>query len=91
MTIHPDGTHDEAATFIYNQGGGLYERPDITKALKDFGYTRKISSKEAYQAFSPENIWRCDVVFNRSPPLGVVTIPRKQHIDVDEFGVEMKQ
>mmetsp|Transcript_40189 Transcript_40189/g.45907 ORF Transcript_40189/g.45907 Transcript_40189/m.45907 type:complete len:221 (-) Transcript_40189:115-777(-) len=51
--------------------------------------TRKRASTESYEAFTPQNIWRCDMFWSQPPPLCVVTIPRRQYIDVDEFGIEM--
>ena len=53
--------------------------------------TRKVASTEAYQAFFPRNIWRCNIFWSQPPPLGVVTIPRRTMIDVDEFGMSMNR
>jgi len=91
LIIHPKASLDEMATFIYNEGGGLYSRQDLSKRLKALKVTRKVGSTEAYQAFLPHNIWRCDMFWSRSPPLGIVTIPRRRHIDADEFGMEMNR
>jgi len=91
MTIYPSAEHDEMATFIYNEGGRLYSRQDISKRLIDMEVTRKVASTEAYQAFLPRNIWRCNMFWSQPPPLGVVTIPRRTMIDVDEFGMSMNR
>eukprot|EP00536_Pseudo-nitzschia_multiseries_P015951 jgi/Psemu1/44329/gm1.44329_g len=57
VTIHPDASHEEMATFIYNeQEGG-----DICKRLSGMEVMMKRLSTEAYQqAFTPANIHRCD-------------------------------
>ena len=91
LIIHPKAHLDEIATFIYNEGGGLYSRQDLSKCLKALKVTYKVGSTEAYQAFLPHNIWRCDMFWSRSPPLGIVTIPRRKHIDTDEFGMGMNR
>jgi hypothetical protein len=90
-TIWPCGSADEACTFIYNNGGDIYERPDISKRLKELDYSRKISSTEAYQAFTPINMLKCDLFFSQPPPLGIVTVPRRKFIDVDEFGIALER
>ena len=91
LVIHPKAHLDEIATFIYNEGGGLYSRQDMSKRLKALKVTCKVGSTEAYQAFLPHDIWRCDMFWSRSPPLGIVTIPRRKHIDADEFRMEMNR
>jgi hypothetical protein len=48
----------------------------------------KVVSTEAYQAFTPVNLLKVDLLWTRPPPLGVRTIPRQEFIEVDEFGVE---
>ena len=55
--MHPDATQDQIATFIFNEGGGLYSRSDISRTLADLKVTRKRSSTEAYQAHLPHNIF----------------------------------
>jgi hypothetical protein len=91
ITIYPDGTEDEMATFIYNEGGGLYLNSTISKRLKELQITKKVASTEAYQAFTPENLLKVELFWTQPPPLGVRTIPRRKFIDVDEFGVEMNR
>ena len=51
--------------------------------------TRKIASIEAYQAFLPDNLLKCELFWSRGPPLGVVGIPRRRFIDVDEFSMSL--
>jgi hypothetical protein len=91
ITIYPDSNEDEIATFIYNEGGGLYPNSTISNRLKELNISRKVVSTEAYQAFTPINLFKVELFWTRPPPLGVRTIPRRKFIDVDEFGVELNR
>mgnify|MGYP000635969214 CR=1 FL=1 len=91
ITIYPDSNEDEIATFIYNEGGGLYPNSTISRGLKELNISRKVVSTEAYQAFTPINLFKVELFWTRPPPLGVRTIPRRKFIDVDEFGVELNR
>jgi len=91
IIIYPKATLDEMATFIYNKGGGLYSRQDMSRRLRGLRVIRKVGSTEAYQAFTPRNIWRCDMFRSRPPPLGIVTVERRTMIDADEFAMEMNK
>ena len=86
ITIWPDNTMDEIATFIFNEGGGVYTRGQISQRLKDMECTRKVGSTEAYEAFTPNNVLCAELFWTRPPPLGVVSIERRRFIDVDELG-----
>ena len=86
ITIWPDNTMDEIATFIFNEGGSVYTRGQISQRLKDMECTRKVGSTEAYEAFTPNNVLCAELFWTRTPPLGVVSIERRRFIDVDEFG-----
>ena len=68
ITVHPSATSDQMATFIYNESGAIYSRVDISQRLKKMKITRKRASTEAYEAFTPQNIWRCDMFWSQSPP-----------------------
>lgn len=89
--IWPDAPPDEVRAFIYNNTDGdhLYSREDIIKRANELKLRRKRGSTEAYQAFSPESILRCQLFWSQPPPLGVATMRRSQLIDFDEFGVEL--
>jgi hypothetical protein len=91
ITIYPDSNEDEIATFIYNKGGGLYPNSTILNRLKELNISRKVVSTEAYQAFTPINLFKVELFWKRPPPLGVRTIPRQKFIDVDEFGVDLNR
>jgi hypothetical protein len=89
--IWPDATPDEVRCFIFNntEGDHLYSCEDVVKRANELGIFRKRASTEAYQAFSPENLLRCQLFWFQPPPLGVLTIRRSQFIDIDEFGMEI--
>ena len=51
ISVYPDADADEVATYIVNNGGGVYDRQTISKRLQELEFTRKRASTEAYQAF----------------------------------------
>ena len=87
VTIWPDSTTDDISTFIYNEGGSVYTRSQVSKRLKEMEITRKAGSTEAYEAFMPHNVLRAELFWTRPSPLGVVSIERRRFIDVDKFGM----
>ena len=91
LIAYPDATLDEIATYIYNEGGELYDNTTISKRLKELQITKKKASTEAYQAFTPHNIFRVDVFFRCPPPLGVFGVDRRKLIDIDEFGLTLEK
>jgi hypothetical protein len=91
ITIYPDSNEDKITTFIYNEGGGLYPNSTISSRLKELNISRKVVSTEAYQAFTPINLFKVESFWTRPPPLGVRTISRWKFIDVDEFGVKLNR
>ena len=91
LQIWPTATADQIAAFLYNQGGELYSRESICERLKEIGMTRKVSSTEAYQAFSPINLLKVEVFFNEPPPAGIHGVPRRMLLDADEFGISLEK
>lgn len=91
IIAHPDGTIDEIAAFIYNQGGELYSRSAISKRLKDLEITKKKASTEAYQAQREDVQFRVWAFFACGPPLGICGVPRRLLIDIDEFGITLEK
>ncbi len=89
--IWPTGSMDECCAFIYNNGGDVYSRSDISLRLKKLKLTRKKASTEAYQAHTPVNRLRCELFFSMPPPIGIVQVPRRKFIDVDEFGIALEK
>jgi hypothetical protein len=81
---------DEAASFVYRNGGGLYERPIIYRRCKELKMSRKRASTEAHQAYTPRNILRCQLFWSQPPPIGVHQTPRRLMIDFDECGLELQ-
>ena len=91
LIAYPDATLDEMATFIFNEGGGLYSTQIISKRLDELQITRKKASIEAYQAQRDdvqERVWNW---FNTGPPTGIMGVPRRKLIDIDEFGVTLER
>ena len=88
---YPDATADEVIIFLYNQGGALYSRQVVYERLKELNITRKRASTEAYQASRPDVLHRKWTFWNCPPPLGVVGVPRRKFIDVDEFGIALEK
>jgi hypothetical protein len=91
LFAYPAAQEDEIAAFIYDSGGKIYERSQISKRLKELKMTKKKGSTEAYQAFTERNILKCRRFWSHPPPLGVVGIPRSRLIDVDECGFDISQ
>lgn len=91
LTAYPDGLADEVALFIYNNGGGIYSREDISRRMDELELSKKISSTEAYQAFEPRNMLRAELFWTRGPPLGVRGVHRYKLLDWDEFGISMER
>ena len=57
----PNSTADKIATFILNEGGGVYAHKQMSRQLKDLAIPRKVGSTEAYEAFTPNNILRAEL------------------------------
>jgi hypothetical protein len=91
LVAYPESYGDEVATFIYNETGSVYTRQDIAARLDDLCMTRKVASTEAYQAHEPHNLMKFHLFWTMPPPLGVVGIPRRRFIDVDEFQVSLQK
>jgi hypothetical protein len=91
LQVCPDCHADEAAAFIYNNGGGIYSRQDLSCRLKEMDITRKKASTEACQAFLPQNVLRAELFFSEPLPLGISGIARRKFADFDEFGIAMQQ
>ena len=90
LYIYPDASLDEICIFIIANGGDVYTRPLISKRCSDLGLTRKRSSREAYEAFSPSSIRRRLWFWSEPPPLGIIGVPTSSMIDVDETGFYLK-
>eukprot|EP00536_Pseudo-nitzschia_multiseries_P013074 jgi/Psemu1/34048/gm1.34048_g len=91
IIVYPQAQLDEIAMYLYNYGVGLYFNQLISQRLKELQITNKKSSIKAFKAFSLENMRREFLFWNRQLPIGVVGIPWKHFIDVDEFAMEAKR
>jgi hypothetical protein len=69
ITIWPDLTIDEMAVFIYREGGGIYSRQAISARLSELEISRKVTSTEAYQAYTPTNLLKERLFWTSPPPL----------------------
>ena len=71
LQVYPDAEANEmAASFIYNMGGRVYSRAAISKRLKAIVVSRKASSTEAYQAFTPQIILRKNLFWSQNDRCG---------------------
>ena len=91
LIAHPDGTLDEMAAHIYNEGGDLYSQSVISKRLNELEITKKKASTDAFQAQRADVQFRVHVFFNCPPPLGVLNVPLYKLIDVDEFSITLER
>lgn len=91
-TVWPHSYYIECSTFIANNSSDskIFTEKEISRALLDLGYTRKVTSTVAYQAFTPRNMLRRELFWTDSYPVGIHGTPRHLLIDIDEFGVHKK-
>jgi hypothetical protein len=89
--IWPQSTLYECIPFIANEteDARIFSQKDVSDALVKLGYTMKVTSTVAYQAFTQQNL-DCRRLFWTQPwPVGIHGIPRHQLIDADEFGLHL--
>jgi hypothetical protein len=91
LYAYPEAQADEIAMFIFENGGGIYNRGAISNRMKDLKMTRKAASTEAYQAFTPRNLLRAELFWSRQPPLGIFQVRRRLFVDFDECGLSIEQ
>ena len=91
--VWPDASAKEASCFIFNNNGGLqlYLPQAIRKQLAHMDITRKGSSTEAHQVFSPQNQLKLHLFFIQRPPLGVNGVDQCHLTDIDEFGISVER
>ena len=87
--VHPKAQADEGIAFVamHSRHPRLYSRQDISTREKELGFTRKMGSSTAFQAFTPINIQRRRNFWSLTYPFGVVNTPRAGLIDIDECGL----
>ena len=91
LLAHPHATIDEVTAFIYNEGGELYDQRRVQQRLSELDITNQKASMEAYQAPTRNNQFIAWFFWNSGPPLGVMNVPRRTLIDVDEFGLTLEK
>lgn len=91
-TVWPHSYYLECSVFIANNSSDsrIFTDKEISRALLDLGYTRKVTSTVAYQAFTPRNMLRRELFWTESYPVGIHGTPCHLLIDIDEFGVHKK-
>jgi hypothetical protein len=75
--IWPQANYFECIAFIANQtdNAKIFMEGDIGKALRRLGYTMKVTSTVAYQAFTERNL-TCQRLYWTMPwPIGIHGIP----------------
>ena len=83
--FYPRASADSHCAFILANGGGqAYSRNDLYKRCKELGLVRKRVNLEAYQAFLPRNLLKCQIFFEEGPRHGIRGVRRWQLTDTDE-------
>eukprot|EP00536_Pseudo-nitzschia_multiseries_P017840 jgi/Psemu1/52817/gm1.52817_g len=91
IIIYPEVQLDErVAMYLCNNGVRLYSNQLISQRLKELQITNKKTSIKAFKAYSPVNMRREFLFWNRQLSIGVTGIPRKHFLDVVEFAMEAK-
>ncbi len=91
LLAHPDATTFECKAFIYcNTTNNLVVgEMTIRRALSLIGFSRKIVSHTATQAFAPINVQLSFNFWTMPFPYGIVNTPRSRIIDSDECGFQL--
>ena len=87
----PHSSYYECIAFIANETNDakIFNEMAISRALRKLGYTTKITSTVAYQAFTTRNLIRRQQFWNEPWPVGIHGTPRQRVIDADEFGLHL--
>ena len=89
--IWPHSSYYECIAFIANETNDakIFNKMAISRALRKLGYTTKITSTVAYQAFTMRNLIRQQQFWNKPWPVGIHGTPWQKVIDADEFGLHL--
>jgi transposase len=90
LTIFPRATADNAASFIYTNGGKAYSRQAIYKRLKELKFSRKRASLESYEAYTPVNRMKAEIFWTHPARYGIAGVPRFRLLDADETHFDLK-
>ena len=90
--FYPQARASHCSVFIalHSSDNRVFTDNEISKALSDMGMTRKRASTTAYQAFTPKNLRRHDMFWNRPFPGGIANVERRDLLDADEMAIEVK-
>jgi hypothetical protein len=67
----------------------IFNKMNISRALCGLGYTSKVTSTVAYQAFTQQNLLCWLLFWNEPWPIGIHRTPRRRLIDIDKFGLHL--
>ena len=89
--IWPQANYYECIAFIANESDDaeIFTEKQVSLALRKLGYTQKVTSTVAYQAFTERNLIRRRLYWTMPWPVGIHGIPRRLLIDADEFGLHL--
>jgi hypothetical protein len=77
--------------FIANKANvvKIFNKKNISSALCGLGYTSKVTSTVAYQAFTQRNLLRRRLFWNEPWPIVIHGMPKRSLIIIDEFGLHL--
>ena len=88
---YPEGRVSEVRAFVANASDGrVFSRGQVSRRLDELNITRKRASTEAYQAYSPVNLFKRDIFFTHNLPFGIANAQRRSFLDTDECGLELQ-
>jgi hypothetical protein len=89
--VWPHSTYYECIEFIANEANviKIFNKKNISQALHGLGYTSKVTSTVAYQAFTQRNLLRRRFFWNEPWLIGIHGTPGRSLIDIDEFGLHL--
>jgi hypothetical protein len=89
--VWPHSMYYECIVFIANKANvvKIFNEKNISWALHGLGYTSKVTSTVAYQAFMQRNLLCRRLFWNEPWPIGIHGTPRKSLINIDEFGLHL--
>ena len=83
--IWPHSSYYECIAFIANESDNarIFTTVAVSNALNALGYTMKVTSTVAFQAFTQTNMLRRNLFWTREYPIGIRGIRRSRLIDAD--------
>jgi hypothetical protein len=89
--IWPHSAYYECITLIANEANvvKIFNKKNISWALHGLGYTSKVTSTVAYQAFTQRNLLHRRLFWNEPWPIGIHRMPRRSLINIDEFRLHL--